>query len=357
MRKFLPLALIAAILAFFLLTDNQSWAATVAAKSKACPTKLFPDLSKTPGPGGNYAKPLVSVSCSSTQLKVTSNGMISFAYVSKTPNALNLQEWSWAVPLNPVKAKSVTSIENVLGTLGFTVTGIPIYGPTEGPSPVDQAYGDPIYNKVVDQCGGHTGGDNDYHHHAITMLQQCNLSKQTILGYAMDGFPIYTTLGCLDKSCKKTALMSSGYIKTGNPKSNSWNAYTYQKSTSDTVLDSCNGRTQPDGTYGYHVTTDFPYIIGCFTGTATLPKGRAAGPMPSMGGQPQAGGSQAGGSQSNEPPKLDIATAAKKLGITEEALKTALGPPTSAPDTAAVAKKLGVTEAVLIDALGIKPKP
>ena len=46
----------------------------------------------------------------------------------------------------------------------------------------------------------------------------------------------------------------------------------------------CNGRTQPDKTYGYHATTDFSYIIGCFTGTATLPKGRAGEPMPPMGG-------------------------------------------------------------------------
>jgi hypothetical protein len=295
MKKFLPLALIGPLLAFFLLTDSQSWAATVAAKSKACPTKVFLDLSKSSGAGGNYAKPSISVSCTSSQLKVTSNGMISFPYVPKTPNALNEQEWSWAVALNPVKAKSVTSIKNVLGTLGFTVSGLPIYGPTEGPSPVDQAFGDPVYNKVVDICGGHTGGDSDYHHHAITLLQQCNLSKQTILGYAIDGFPIYTTLGCLDKNCTKTALMKSGYSKTGNPQTNSWSAYTYQKSTSNTVLDSCNGRTQPDGTYGYHTTTDFPYIIGCLTGTVTLPKGRAGGPMPAMGGQPPAGGQGPGG--------------------------------------------------------------
>jgi hypothetical protein len=290
MRKILPLALIGSLLAFFLLTDTQSWAATVAAKSKACPTAAFPDLSKTEGAGSSYAKPSISVSCTSTQLKVTSNGMISFAFEPKTPNALSPQEWSWAVPLNPVKAKSVTTIKNVLGTLGFTVSGLPIYGPTEGPMPTAEAYGDPVYNKIMDTCGGHTGPGREYHHHAIFLVQQCNLSQQSILGYALDGFPIYTTLGCLDSKCKKTAMMKSGYLKTGDPKTNSWSAYTYKKSTSNTVLDSCNGRKQPDGTYGYHATTDFPYIIGCFTGTATLTKGRAAEPMPPMGGQPPFGG-------------------------------------------------------------------
>jgi len=91
--------------------------------------------------------------------------------------------------------------------------------------------------------------------------------------------------------------MKSGYLKTGNPKTNSWSAYTYKKSTSSTVLDSCNGRTQPDGTYGYHVTADFPYIIGCFTGTAVIPTGRAAEPMPPMGGEPPGGAQPSPGAQ------------------------------------------------------------
>ena len=293
MKKILPLALVASLVAFFVLTDSQSWAETVAAKSKVCPTAAFPDLSQSVGAGAGYAKPSISVSCSSTELKVVSNGMISFPFEQKTPNALAAQEWNWSVPLNPVKAKSVTSIKNVLGTLGFTVSGLPIYGPTEGPQPTAEAFGDPVYNKIMDTCGGHTGPSREYHHHAIFLVQQCNLSKQVILGYALDGFPIYTTLGCLDKKCTKTALMKSGYAKTGNPKTNSWSAYTFKVSKSSNVLDACNGRTQPDGTYGYHATTDFPYLIGCFTGTATIPTGRASEPMPPMGGQqPPMGGQQ-----------------------------------------------------------------
>ena len=287
MKKCLPFALIASLFAFVFMSDSQSWAATVVAKSKVCPIAVFPDLSQSVGAGASYAKPSISVSCSKTELKVSSNGMISFPFEQKTPNALTATTWSWSVPLNPAKAKSVTSIRNVLGTLGFTVSGLPIYGPTEGPQPAAQAFGDPVYNKILDTCGGHTGPNREYHHHAITLVQQCNLSKQTILGYALDGFPIYTTLACLDKKCTKTALMKSGYEMTGDPKSNTWDAYTHKASKASNVLDACNGRTQPDGTYGYHATTGFPYIIGCFAGTATLPKGRAGGPMPPMGGPQQ----------------------------------------------------------------------
>jgi len=287
MKRTLPIILIASLVGFFVFTDSQSWAETVATKSKVCPVTSFPDLSQSVGAGAGYAKPALSVACSKTELKVTSNGMISFAFEPKTPNALSTQEWSWSVPLNPVKASATTTIRNVLGTLGFTVSGLPIYGPTEGPQPPAQAFGDPVYNKIMDTCGGHTGPAREYHHHAITLAQQCNLSKQKILGYALDGFPIYTTLGCLNTKCTKSALMKSGYVKTGDPTTNSWDAYTYKTSKATGVLDACNGRTQPDGTYGYHVTTGFPYIIGCFAGTATLPKGRAGGPMPPMGGPGQ----------------------------------------------------------------------
>jgi hypothetical protein len=80
MKKILPLALIASLIAFFLLTDSQSWAETVAKNSKVCPTGSFPDLSQSAGAGANYAKPSLTVTCSTTELKVSSNGMISFAF-------------------------------------------------------------------------------------------------------------------------------------------------------------------------------------------------------------------------------------------------------------------------------------
>jgi hypothetical protein len=50
----------------------------------------------------------------------------------------------------------------------------------------------------------------------------------------------------------------------------------------------------------------------------------------------------------------DLAAAATKLGVTEDALKAALGDPSQGqPDFAAAAKTLGVTEAVLKAALGV----
>ena len=245
---------------------------TVASSASECDAALFTIRSGQPGAGAGYAKAQVSARCTGANLVVTSNGMPSYTFVKKTPNALRTQDWTWSVPLSPKKASKVTSINNRLGTIGFTVTGIPIFGPMEGPVPPDQAFGDPVYNKILDSCKGHTGYAGDYHDHAILAVARCGFTQSKIVGYAIDGFPIYGP----------SSDAKSGYVKSGNPKSYSWKAYTYQASSNPKVLDRCNGRTEADGSYGYHATTTFPYVVGCFKGTPVTQQGAAAAPMPPM---------------------------------------------------------------------------
>ena len=244
-------------------------APTSSVVASGCPsTYKFVDLSSAPGAGSGYAKPKVAASCSNGTLTVTSNDMIGYTFVSKTPNGLKEQAFTWKVTTSPKVAASSTSIENQLGTLAFTVTGIPIYGPTEGPVPPNEAFGDPVYNNLLDSCKGHTGYNSDYHYHAILAINSCYLDE-TIVGYANDGFPIYSNPGY---------KFVSGYAKTGDPKSYSWKAYTYVGGGSDT-LDQCNGRTDANGDYRYYITETFPYVIGCYKGTPTKQVGAAAAPM------------------------------------------------------------------------------
>jgi hypothetical protein len=251
-----------------------------------CPDSAFPDLSGTSA-GANYAAPNVTVTCTDTEVTVTSNNMISYEFVSKTPNALAPQNFTWKIPLKPTKAAAPTNIENRLGTLGFTVTGIAIYGPTEGPMPADEAYGDPVGNGLMDYCGGHTGPSADYHYHTIIYTDAvCNFETSQLVGFAIDGFPIYNSVICLNAGCTQTTLAKSGYTKTGDSKSYVWKAYTFSGGTDPGTLDACNGRIEADGTYAYHLTpTQFPYILGCLTGTATTQTGSAAAQMPPMQGQ------------------------------------------------------------------------
>jgi hypothetical protein len=197
--------------------------------------------------------------------------MISYAFVSKTPNGLKSQNFSWTITTKPKIATQQTSIKTTMGTIAFTVTGIPVYGPMEGPVPTQEAFGDPVFNNILDTCGGHTGYNADYHYHTIYSVSDCSL-LETIVGYALDGFPIYSN---------PQYKWKSGYEKTGNPKTNSWDAYTYKGGSS--TLDECNGQKQSDGSYRYYVTQSFPYVIGCYSGTAQTQSGAAAQQMPPMG--------------------------------------------------------------------------
>ena len=230
----------------------------------------FPDLSQFPGAGTEFDAPSVTVTCSSDTLTVKSNGITSYPFVKKTPAGLKSQSFTWTISTKPAIAAKQTSIETKMSAVAFTVTGLPIYGPMEGPTPAVEAYGDPVYNNLLDTCGGHTGYNADYHYHQIFAVSACSL-EETIVGYALDGFPIYSN---------PQYKLKSGYEKTGNPKSYSFNAHTYTSGTD--TLDECNGQTQSDGSYRYYVTETFPYVIGCYTGTAKKQSGVAAQSMPAM---------------------------------------------------------------------------
>jgi len=253
-----------------------------------CPTAVFPDLSSVAGAGPQYAMPKLSMSCTDDEIVVLANGMPGYTFEPKTPNSLGEQAWEWHVPLRPEVADKTTTIVDVLGTLGFTTTGLPIYGPTEGPVPEDSKYGDPAYNGLLDTCGGHAGPTSSYHQHTLNPITYCNLDYSYIIGYALDGFPIYNSVGCVDLDCKERAEFVSGYDMTGDPKTYSWKAYTYNATGKTNVLDECNGRIGPDGTYRYHATKTFPYIIGCYRGTQMKQIGAAAADMSPMGPPQQA---------------------------------------------------------------------
>jgi hypothetical protein len=276
---------------------------TVSAKPQAlpkCPTANFMNLSKSVGAGPTYAKPSQKIACSATEIAVTTNNMISFPFVQLTPHPLSPQNMTIKFPRAPKVAATPTNVVNMLGTAGVTVSGLVIYPITEGAIPVESAYGDPYYNKMLDTCGGHTGPASEYHYHVLITVAICNLKNTGVLGYAIDGFPIYGPTACLNVKCTKKAAVKSGYVQIGNPQKNVWNAYKYSATPSTTVLDECNGRVQPDGTYGYHATLSFPYIFGCFKGTPTTQTGGAAAPMTMGGGT--GGGSGGSGQQQGGPP-------------------------------------------------------
>jgi hypothetical protein len=236
------------------------------------------------------------------------------------------QTYNFTIPTTPKYSSKVTNTS--LGSIGVMISGAVLYNPFEGDGKtvamannftITDASG--ITASFVDKCTGHpTPGIGAYHYHGLPSCVTAKVDKVSkpshIIGFALDGFPIY---GDRDINGKQITAKN---------------------------LDQCNGINSatpefPKGIYHYVLlgTADARSSIACFHGEVDASQIQA---MPPMGG---------GGM-----PMPDTAAAATKLGITEDALKAAFGT-TMPPDTAAAAKKLGVTEAVLLDALGIQAKP
>jgi len=272
------------------------------------------DVAKAPGAGDDYPKPTLSASCTDTTFIVDSNGIPHYTFIPITPNPLAETPGHYEIPRDPEVAAASTPLP-LLGGIGFAVNGMPLFGPNEAAQPAQQAYGDPIYNGIVDPCMGHTA--DRYHYHALEAkcLSPSGLVSEPwmnadppsdqaspIIGWGLDGFPIYGPLECADAGCSSVIEIQSGYEKIGDPTSNAWSAYAWKEHAGDpSFLDECNGHVGPKGDYHYHATAGFPYIMGCYKGTAN---GGGTGGMGGAGGGGMggAGGGGMGGPKSCDDP-------------------------------------------------------
>ncbi len=205
--------------------------------------------------------PEVSASCESGNVIVTSNGIPDYTYIETSPGAPTDRGHSFTIPSSPTVADTVTDVP-VIGTAAVTLGGIPIFGPTEGTGgDVESIPG------ILSDCGSHNG-PSGFHIHLIltSAATDCLFTPEQVatepqlVGYAFDGFPIYTGIDQYTSSWQLTdeSLFAS----------DTWAAHTYVEGSGD--LDQCNGRTDADGNYAYYTTATFPYILGCYTGIVDL---------------------------------------------------------------------------------------
>lgn len=154
----------------------------------------------------------------------------------KNPNSITEKNYVFKIPLNPVEAttKKATS----LGAIGVSLNGVPFFNQYAGPS-------QPLTGEIVsfDRYWGHPAPGGDYHYHVEPLyLTVEKVGKSALLGFLLDGFPVY------------------GPQENGGPVvESSLDAYHGHKhATSD----------YPSGIYHYHVTNTDPYINGAgFFGT------------------------------------------------------------------------------------------
>ena len=149
---------------------------------------------------------------------------------SKNPNSIASQSYTFKIPINPSEA--VNKSATPLGPIGIALNGVPFFNQYAGPN-------QPLTNEVVsfDQYWGHPAPRGDYHYHVEpTYLTTQKFTKSSLLGFLLDGFPVY------------------GPVENGNPVTNQ-------------MLDAYHGHKHattefPNEIYHYHITDADPYING-----------------------------------------------------------------------------------------------
>ncbi len=168
----------------------------------------------------------------------------------RNPSSITPKQKVVTIPKNPAKATKTSCLP--MGAIGVAKNGVMLY------NALDARNMDARAHEMQDSCEGHPNFA-EYHYHAgsacvVGTNTNAGPNSAVLFGYAFDGFGIYVER---DKN---------GDMLTNKD------------------LDACHGRTstvtfngKKQRIYHYVVTQEFPYLLGCFAGTNTVPA--AAGPQ------------------------------------------------------------------------------
>ena len=235
------------------------------------------------------------------------------------PNTPRPQHYTFRVPLHPQPL--ATPARRGGWWWGVAVNGVPFEPGTaetwnNNPQSgwrYEAATG--FLNLGLDEHNAHVQPNGSYHYHALPTGLANRLggddNKMLLIGWAADGFPIYTSRAFSDPTNCLSPLrkMKSSYrLRQGTrPAQENGPAGTYDgRFTQDFEyvkgigdLDECNGRLGvtadfPGGTYYYCITAEFPFVPRQWHGTpdSSFNKGdRPPGGKPrGQGGRPPLGG-------------------------------------------------------------------
>lgn len=214
----------------------------------------------------------------------------------RNPNRIREREILLRLPADPVPAERPSCVP--MGMIGFALTGTAIFNALDGLGR------DAAAHEILDGCAGHPERSGQYHYHGPS---PCTAEGDGPIGYALDGFGIFGVHG-----------------EDGRELLNA-------------DLDACHGHVAVvpwngarRAIYHYHLTREYPYSLGCYTGT---PVSLGRGDRQPGGGQPPGAGA---GRSGGDP----LAGAAAELGIDVDTLRRAVGPPP--PDIDRAARMLGI---------------
>ena len=217
------------------------------------------------GPGEHPFDKNVTVRFTDRHMIVESDGLPTHktaVYPNRdNPNRILKQNYRFLIPLRPEQAESTTPLP--MGPIGVAINGIPFYNPYNHRG--QDAVSGPNA-EVFDSCCGHPDPMGRYHYHKYPVCVRSPFrdpkgEHSPLIGFAFDGFAIY-----------------GPHDTDGKPAQD---------------LDDCNGHTDDERGYHYHVTTRFPYLLGAYRGvveTANFDRGPGGGPGGGRGPRGPRGG-------------------------------------------------------------------
>ena len=276
---------------------------------------------------------------------------------SGNPNTISAQSNSYEYPTNPAYRGAAAEVH----VPGVAVNGVKFEpGTAETVTCVTgETYRveglQDTFNLGMDFNNAHVQPTGAYHYHGLSDLlaevHDHSGGELVHVGFAADGYLIYiSTTDTYKPSYQLTASLRTGsdcQVSLGGgqgpkkvvvgtaPDGTYTSDWEYLPGSGD--LDECNG-TFIEDQYLYLVTNEFPYISRCLKGEFN--ESRPSGPNSERTPRGQTGSTLSG---------PNLAAAAAQLGVTEEQLRLALGPPP--PDIEAAASSLGVTTGALRSAL------
>lgn len=149
---------------------------------------------------------------------------------SKNPNSIAEKAYTFKIPADPKVASSHAATP--LGPIGVSLNGIPFFNQYAGPN-------QPLTGEIVsfDRYWGHPAPTGMYHYHVEPLyLTTVKASKSSLLGFLLDGFPVYGP--------------EENGATVDNAKLDAYHGHTH--ATAD----------YPNGMYHYHITSTDPYING-----------------------------------------------------------------------------------------------
>ncbi len=200
--------------------------------------------------------------------------------IDRNPNSITPQDIVLKLPMNPEIAEAPSCVP--MGMIGVALNGVAIF------NALDDGGRDAVAHEVQDLCNGHPQMQGQYHYHGPSPCLPGETAKETLIGYALDGFGIY-----------------SMYDAQGHE-------------LTDADLDECHGRASEvewNGArqviYHYVLTREYPYTIGCLRGSpvhtpgpsGAPPAGRHWLPFGPPGGTPPGGPPPLGGEPGYPPPQ------------------------------------------------------